>query len=161
MRIDGKGCGAHGAGRALAVPRQDWSIGAKPNARGGQAHQASRSRLPSPERGASAGGGPPVCGAGAVGTGAGGGRGWPSLPQAQDLVVDRLAAGNRRMAEAAPGKDGLAATKPGNPGGLIGARLGVNLFRVDDLAQRRLAIAEQAGVAYLLAKVAAFIGVGL
>src|SRR5262245_16313595 len=77
------------------------------------------------------------------------------------LVVDGLAAGNWRMAEAAPGEDGLPTTELADPGGLIGARLGVHLFRVDDLAERRFAIGEHWSVVGLLAEVVALRGIGL
>src|SRR5438034_11016898 len=76
------------------------------------------------------------------------------------LVVDRLRARGRRIAEAAAGEDRFASAKGGDARRLVGLRQGVGGVGVDDTAQFRLALGEKAAIAGFACQIAGFLRVG-
>src|SRR3989440_12607967 len=89
----------------------------------------------------------------------------PSHPRdhlfAYVLTVDRLCAGNRRMAEAATREDRLAPAKGVDAGALIGLGERIGGIGIDDPPQLRLAIGGEPAIAELLRQIAGFLWVAI
>src|SRR5260370_41059389 len=77
------------------------------------------------------------------------------------LVIHRFRPRGRRIADAAAGEDRLAPAEGGDARSLIGLRQGVGGVGIDDTAQFRFALGDEAAIAGLAPKVAGFLRVGV
>src|SRR4051812_532063 len=75
--------------------------------------------------------------------------------------VNRCGARHRRMPKAALGQNRLLAAEGGDLRRLVAARQRIRLFRIDHLAQARLAIGDHAAIARILPEIADLVGIGI